>query len=41
VELLKAKYPQHRLDPPAGPVLRVDVERWSGWSAVSWLPDQD
>ncbi len=32
VEMLAGRYPQHRLDPPAGPVLAVDVERWSGWS---------
>jgi PPOX class probable F420-dependent enzyme len=33
VELLAARYPQHRADPPAGPVLSVRVVRWSGWSA--------
>jgi PPOX class probable F420-dependent enzyme len=33
VALLADRYPQHRADPPAGPVLAVDVERWSGWSA--------
>jgi PPOX class probable F420-dependent enzyme len=32
VELLAGRYPQHRLQPPSGPVLAVDVERWSGWS---------
>lgn len=32
VELLAGRYPQHRLQPPEGPVLAVDVERWSGWS---------
>jgi PPOX class probable F420-dependent enzyme len=32
VELLAGRYPQHRLQPPQGPVLAVDVERWSGWS---------
>jgi PPOX class probable F420-dependent enzyme len=31
VELLGARYPQQRA---AGAVLAVDVERWSGWSAV-------
>jgi PPOX class probable F420-dependent enzyme len=31
--LLAAKYPQYRSQPPAGPVLAVDAERWSGWSA--------
>ena len=33
VELLAERYPQHRDEPPAGPVLAVDVRRWSGWSA--------
>jgi PPOX class probable F420-dependent enzyme len=33
VALLGDRYPQHRADPPSGPVLAVDVERWSGWSA--------
>ena len=30
VALLAERHPQQR---PAGPVLAVDVERWSGWSA--------
>ena len=33
VELLGARYPQHRAAPPEGPVLAVAVTRWSGWSA--------
>ena len=33
VELLQERYPQHRAEPPEGPVLSVDVTRWSGWSA--------
>jgi hypothetical protein len=33
VERLVARYPQYRDAPPAGPVLAVDVERWSGWRA--------
>jgi hypothetical protein len=33
VELLAARYPQHRAAPPHGPVLEVAVSRWSGWSA--------
>jgi PPOX class probable F420-dependent enzyme len=28
---LVERYPQYRARPPAGPVLAVDVERWSGW----------
>jgi PPOX class probable F420-dependent enzyme len=33
IALLAARYPQYAQAPPAGPVLAVDVERWSGWSA--------
>jgi PPOX class probable F420-dependent enzyme len=33
VTLLASRYPQHREEPPRGPVLAVDVERWSGWSS--------
>lgn len=32
-DALGARYPQHREQPPAGPVITVDVTRWSGWSA--------
>jgi PPOX class probable F420-dependent enzyme len=30
---LVAKYPQYRERPPAGPVLALDVTRWTGWSS--------
>jgi PPOX class probable F420-dependent enzyme len=33
IDLLVAKYPQYAAAPPGGPVLRIDVERWTGWSA--------
>lgn len=33
VELLAARYPQHRAAPPDGPVLAVEVLRWTGWAA--------
>jgi PPOX class probable F420-dependent enzyme len=33
VRLLTSKYGQYRERPPLGPVLRVDLERWSGWTA--------
>ena len=33
VALLAERYPQYRERPPAGPVLAIDVERWTGWSA--------
>jgi hypothetical protein len=32
---LTAKYPQYRAAPPAGPFLRIEVRRWSAWSAGS------
>ena len=32
--LLTERYEQYRDDPPAGPVIEVAVERWSGWSAA-------
>jgi PPOX class probable F420-dependent enzyme len=31
--LLAERYPQYAADPPAGPVIEVSVERWSGWAA--------
>lgn len=30
---LVEKYPAYRARPPSGPVLAVDVDEWSGWSA--------
>jgi PPOX class probable F420-dependent enzyme len=33
LRLLTAKYGQYRDDPPSGPVLRIEVQRWSGWTA--------
>jgi PPOX class probable F420-dependent enzyme len=30
---LTAKYPQYLAAPPPGPFLRIDVRRWSSWSA--------
>jgi PPOX class probable F420-dependent enzyme len=32
--LLAGRYAQYRDAPPAGPVLAVDVARWSGWSGA-------
>lgn len=29
---LMERYPQYRDHPPTGPVIVVDVERWSGWA---------
>jgi PPOX class probable F420-dependent enzyme len=31
---LAARYPQYRENPPRGPVVAIDVERWSSWSAA-------
>jgi len=33
IDLLTDRYPQHRERPPDGPVVVVDVDRWSAWSA--------
>jgi PPOX class probable F420-dependent enzyme len=33
IELLVARYAQYREKPPNGPVLAIDVARWSSWSA--------
>lgn len=35
---LAAKYPQYRERPPAGPIVAVEVTRFSGWSADPRLP---
>jgi PPOX class probable F420-dependent enzyme len=32
IRLLTNKYPQYRTQPPTGPVLALDIERWVGWS---------
>jgi PPOX class probable F420-dependent enzyme len=34
LRLLADRYWQYRQAPPAGPVLEVTVERWSGWTAT-------
>jgi PPOX class probable F420-dependent enzyme len=31
--LLARRYPQYRAVPPDGPVIRVQVGRWTGWAA--------
>lgn len=33
VAALVAKYPQYADRPPTGPVLALDVRRWTGWAA--------
>jgi PPOX class probable F420-dependent enzyme len=34
VALLCERYAQYRDRPPAGPVVAIDVERWTGWQAA-------
>ncbi len=38
-DLLVSKYEQYADNRPTGPVVRVTVERWSGWSASSARKD--
>ena len=33
LELLAARYTQYRVSPPAGPVIAIVVDRWTGWAA--------
>jgi PPOX class probable F420-dependent enzyme len=33
IAALAGKYPQYQDRPPAGPVIALDITRWSGWSA--------
>lgn len=33
IQHLRAKYDQYRRRLPDGPVIAVDIERWSGWEA--------
>jgi PPOX class probable F420-dependent enzyme len=35
IEALVRRFPQYRDDPPAGPLLVVTVERWSGWVSTA------
>jgi PPOX class probable F420-dependent enzyme len=35
IELLRERYPQYADRPPEGPVVAIDVTRWSEWSASS------
>jgi PPOX class probable F420-dependent enzyme len=38
---LRAKYPQYEQEPPAGPVVVVEVKQWRGWSAADSVQDQE
>ena len=33
LELLAEKYPQYRGEPPSGPVVAIDIDRWTAWEA--------
>jgi PPOX class probable F420-dependent enzyme len=33
--LLAEKYAQYRREPPAGPVVRLDIREWRGWSGAT------
>ena len=35
---LREKYPQYEAEPPGGPVVAIDIERISGWSAADADP---
>ena len=35
LELLAARYPQYRSQRPPGPVLAVEIRRWSGWAGTA------
>jgi PPOX class probable F420-dependent enzyme len=35
LDLLAVKYPQYRADRPDGPVLRIDIDGYRGWSATT------
>jgi PPOX class probable F420-dependent enzyme len=34
IDALVARYAQYRETPPPGPVIAIDVDHWSAWSAV-------
>jgi PPOX class probable F420-dependent enzyme len=35
LQLLAARYPQYRATPPPGPVISVQVTRWTGWTGAA------
>jgi PPOX class probable F420-dependent enzyme len=34
IRLLAERYPQYRAEPPPGPVIAIEVQRWTGWQAT-------
>lgn len=39
LDVLAAKYEQYRQTRPAGPVIVIDIDRWSGWTSEALYPD--
>jgi PPOX class probable F420-dependent enzyme len=35
IALLQAKYEQYREQPPGGPAIAVEIERWRGWASAA------
>jgi PPOX class probable F420-dependent enzyme len=35
IALLQAKYEQYRVQPPGGPAVAVEIERWRGWASTA------
>jgi PPOX class probable F420-dependent enzyme len=35
LELLAARYRQYRAEPPRGPLIRIQAERWTGWAVLA------
>lgn len=35
LSLLAIKYEQYRRDPPPGPVIAIDIDRWTTWESVT------
>jgi PPOX class probable F420-dependent enzyme len=35
LQLLAARYPQYRATPPPGPVVSIQVTRWTGWTGTA------
>jgi PPOX class probable F420-dependent enzyme len=39
LDILAAKYEQYRQIRPAGPVIVIDTDRWTGWASEALYPD--
>ncbi|MEV1011671.1 TIGR03668 family PPOX class F420-dependent oxidoreductase [Streptomyces sp. NPDC049881] len=40
-EWLLSKYSQYRDQPPEGPVIRIEVTRWTGWAYAHQTPPEE